>query len=124
MLRQNALILEDNPQLLRLYARVLENAGYLVEVVTTAEQAEMLLERGIYAVFLCDTQVADGAIMPLLRRWMPRLTQRETRVMVVSGKQQYSQLCDELGIEFFADKPITNDLLKAMVGRLTSALAI
>lgn len=124
MLRQNALILEDNPQLLRLYSRVLENSGYLVEAVTTAKEAEMLLERGVYAVFLCDTQVTDAAIMSLLRRWMPRLTQRETRVMVVSGKQQYSQLCDELGIEFFVDKPITNDMLKAMVGRLTSALAV
>lgn len=124
MLRQNALILEDNPQLLRLYSRVLENSGYLVEAVTTAKEAELLLERGLYAVFLCDTQVTDAAIMPLLRRWMPRLTQRETRVMVVSGKQQYSQLCDELGIEFFVDKPITNDMLKAMVGRLTSALAV
>jgi len=41
-------------------------------------------------------------------------------VVIVSGQAQYREMCEEMGIDFFLEKPVSVPALIALVDRLTA----
>jgi two-component system OmpR family response regulator len=119
MTAQRILVLEDHADLRRLYAKVLTKAGYEVYPAATLEEARALLSQGHVDVFVCDIHVGDERGTDLLREQSAALNQQGTKIVVVSGEAQYRPFCEELGIEFYLEKPIGLEMLLTLMKRLT-----
>jgi DNA-binding response OmpR family regulator len=112
------LVLEDHHDLRRLYAKVLTKAGYEVYPAATLEEARGLLSRQHVDIFVCDIHVGDERGTDLLREQSAALSQQGTKIVVVSGQAQYRSMCEELGIDFYLEKPVGLEMLLTLMNRL------
>lgn len=112
------LVLEDNPNLLRLYGRILAKSGYQVEMVNTISDAETCLTQNQYDVFISDMQIGDKPALPLLQAWLEQLHKAGTKVIVLSGRMEYYRGCQEMGVDLFLIKPMMSDMLRTAVAHL------
>jgi DNA-binding response OmpR family regulator len=113
------LVLEDDAHLRRLFSKVLKQAGYEVYPAATTEEAQGLLAQQGFDVFLCDVHVGDDLGTDLLRQHLATLSLHGTQVVVVSGEAQYRPFCEEMGVDFYLEKPVALDTLLTVVKRLT-----
>jgi DNA-binding response OmpR family regulator len=114
------LVMEDNTDLLRLYGKALSRASYQVYPVTTIQEAQHLLTQCHFDLFLCDIHMGDGLGTNLLRRHMDWLRGQGTQIVVASAQSQYRPMCEEMGVDFYLEKPIALETLLTMVKRLTA----
>jgi CheY-like chemotaxis protein len=114
------LVMEDNADLRRLYNKVLRRGGYAVYPAATVEEARTLLRQGRFDVFLCDIHMGDERGTDLLRQQIDSLREQGTQVIMVSGEAQYRPLCEELGVDFYMEKPVALEPLVRLVDRLTA----
>jgi CheY-like chemotaxis protein len=114
------LVMEDNDDLRRLYGKVLRKGGYAVYPAATVEEARTLLRQGRFDVFLCDIHMGDERGTDLLRQQIDSLREQGTQVIMVSGEAQYRPLCEELGVDFYLEKPVALEPLVRLVDRLTA----
>jgi two-component system OmpR family response regulator len=115
------LILEDNDDLRRLYSRVLAKSAYKIYPAATLEEARALLSQGHFDVFLCDIHIGQERGTDLLREQLETLVRQGTQVVVVSGEAQYRPFCEEMGVEFYLEKPVAVNELLTLIRRLTAA---
>lgn len=113
------LILEDNKDLLRLYKRALTRRHYKVYTSTTLQEARDLIERHCLAVFLCDIHIGREYSTDLLREYAESLHKNNTQIITVSGDASHRADVEELGIEFYMEKPIAIETLITLIDRLT-----
>jgi DNA-binding response OmpR family regulator len=113
------LVLEDNPDLCRLYGKALDKTGYQVYTATSIDEAKKLLNQHRFDIWLCDIHVGNDRGTDLLREYAATLATSGTQVIMVSGQAQYRGICEELGIDFFLEKPVAISTLVALVSRLT-----
>lgn len=110
---QRILVLEDDPNLLRLYIKVLSKTGYAVDSTRSLQEANAMLSENTYTIFICDMQVEDGNSSSLLRRHWAALKQVGTHVMIVSGEEKYRMLTTDFDVDFFLSKPVSpHDLIE------------
>lgn len=114
MSKHSVLVMEDDPQLLRLYSKALNKAGYGVCGAGNADQARIALENTSFDMILCDINLGDGCGTDVLRDY--RLD--GTPVIVVSGHEPYRMACEAEGYEFFLSKPVHINDLVTLVDRL------
>lgn len=112
------LVLEDDESLQRLYGKVFSKAGYQVSLATTLQAARSLLAQHRFEVFVCDIHLGHERGTDLLQEQLMTFRQNEVQVIVVSGHPQYRELCDELDVDFYLEKPVTMEALLALVNRL------
>jgi DNA-binding response OmpR family regulator len=117
---QRILIMEDNSDLRRLYSKIFRKEGFEVYPAATLEEARALLADVPVDIFLCDIHIGDERGTDLLREQAGRLRNNGTRVIVVSGQNQYRSMCEELGVDFYLEKPVSLETLLTMVQRLTT----
>jgi len=109
------LALEDDYDLLRLYNRLLTKAGYLIDSARTLEEARQFLHENDYLVFLCDMHVGSSSSVSLLRQEWAHLKESGTKVIIISGQEQYRTMTADLDIDFFLSKPVSaHDLILYM----------
>jgi DNA-binding response OmpR family regulator len=113
------LIMEDNPDLRHLYSKALRKSGYEVHPAATLQEARACLESGRFDVFLCDIQVGSERGTDLLLEQRSLLSQSDTQVVILSAYPRYRPITDEMGVDFYLEKPIALDTLLTMVKRLT-----
>jgi CheY-like chemotaxis protein len=65
--RKRVLLLDDDPSMQRLVARILGNEGFRVDVFTTGSQAIAALERETYDVILLDLMMPVEGGMTVIR---------------------------------------------------------
>jgi DNA-binding NtrC family response regulator len=118
---RRVLILEDNDDLRRLYSRALAKAAYKIYPAATLEEARALLGQGRFDVFLCDIHIGQERGTDLLREQLETLGRQGTQVIVVSGEAQYRPFCEEMGVDFYLEKPVAVSELLTLVRRLTVA---
>jgi DNA-binding response OmpR family regulator len=111
-------ILEDNLDLVNLFAKTLNRPGYTVTTATDLSTARIALDSKQFNIFLCDMRLPDGDGINLLREYQHQLHNSKTQVVVVSAEDQYREPCEELGIEFFLSKPVSPRMLISLVDRL------
>jgi DNA-binding response OmpR family regulator len=114
------LILEDDADLCRLFSKALRASGYEVYPATTLEEARALLVQIPVDVFLCDIHVGRERSTDLLREQLDTLRQHGTQVIMVSGEAQYRPMCEEMGVDFYMEKPVAIGPLVKLVDRLTA----
>jgi DNA-binding response OmpR family regulator len=114
------LIMEDDSQLRRLYSKTLRAKGYEVNTAATIQDARNLLNEARYDIMLCDIHMGADRGTDLLREYADALMTSGTQVVMVSGQAQYRAMCEELGADFFLEKPISIGVLVALVDRLAA----
>ncbi len=115
---KGVLILDDNDNLRRLFTRALNESGFQAFPAATLQQARELLAQYDFNVFLCDIHVGEGRGTDLLREQSARLNRAGTHVIIVSADPRYRDLCAEMGIEFYMEKPVAIPPLITLVNRL------
>lgn len=114
------LVMEDDHHLLRLYGKALGNAGYEVVQASTIEDARQLLEGEYFDLLLCDIHMGGERGTDLLREYATHLATDGTQVIMVSGQAQYRAMCEEMGADFFLEKPVPVATLVSLINRLTA----
>ena len=117
---RRVLILEDEDDLRRIYSKALHHAGYDVYTAATIEKARELLTHDPYDAFLCDIRIGGDRGTDLLREQSEALRENNTQIIMVSAEAQYRGICEEMGAEFFMEKPIAIGPLITLVDRLTA----
>jgi len=114
------LILEDDASLRRLYEKVLSRSGYEVKMAATIAEARGLLSHNHFDVFLCDVHLGNERGTSLLEEQSAALNEQGTQVVMVSAEARYRALCEELGVDFYLEKPVSLAALVTLLDRLTA----
>jgi CheY-like chemotaxis protein len=114
------LVMEDTDDLRRLYCRALEKAGYKVSPAATLQEARDRLTERRFDVFFCDIHMGGDRGTDLLREQRAALDAAGTQIVMVSGDARYRDICEEMGIDFYIEKPVAIPLLITLVKRLTA----
>ncbi len=117
---KRVLVLDDNDYLRRLFSRVLDQAGYKTWQAATLQEARALLDEQHFDVFLCDIHLGNDRGTDLVRDRLSALGAAGTQVVMVSGEARYREICEDMGIEFYIEKPVALDALVTLVKRLTA----
>lgn len=118
-LQGKILIMEDTDDLRRLYSKTLAKAGYQVFPAATIREARELLAQHRFDVFMCDIRMgSEGLGTDLLREQLDALRALGTEIIMVSAEARYRDLCEEMGIEFYIEKPVALPPLITLVNRL------
>lgn len=120
MTLQRILVMEDNHHLRRLYSKALSAAGYDVHPAKTLQEARDLLAQMRFDLLICDIFMGSERGTDLLDEYAETLFTSGAQVVMVSGQPQYRSVCQEMGADFFLEKPIAISTLVALADRLTA----
>jgi CheY-like chemotaxis protein len=117
MPHEEILIVDDNPQNLKLARVVLEHAGYSVRTAQDAEEALRMLQRSKPHLILMDVQLPGLDGLSLTRRLKADPAYRDTVIIALTA---YAMKTDEeralaAGCDEYLAKPVDIDTLAAMV---------
>lgn len=116
--RPQVLIMEDDPGLRRIYSKALTKGSFDVHLAPTVKDAREALENNVYNIFICDIHMGRERGTDLLTEYKEKLTKNKTQVIMVSAYGQYRTLTEEMGADFFLEKPISLGTLITLIGRL------
>jgi DNA-binding response OmpR family regulator len=122
MKTRKILVVDDDKIILESCKRILENEGFKVFLVESAQEAIDLLEVDYFDILIIDVKMPAQNGMYLLeqikRKW-PLDTWRELPVVVMSGYPTPKTITDGLdrGATDFIPKPFTPDELVASVNK-------
>jgi two-component system capsular synthesis sensor histidine kinase RcsC len=114
----NILIVEDNQDLCRIYAKILSDIGNHVCVATSLTEARQHLEVEAFDMVVCDMNLGAERGLDLIRQYHDLLLGGPTVTIVVSAEEQYRPTCEAMGVEWFLSKPVSIHALLRMVERL------
>ncbi|MGC4055726.1 MAG: PAS domain S-box protein [Paludibaculum sp.] len=104
------LVAEDNAVNQRLVVRMLEQAGYLPQLVSTGREALEAARRGHYDLALMDVQMPDLDGLEATRRIREEESQNGTHLPIIAmtahAMPGYAELCLEAGMDGYLSKPI------------------
>jgi DNA-binding NarL/FixJ family response regulator len=117
---QPVLLMEDDASQRRLYAKVLRKAGYEVYEAATLQEARDSLAQAHFGVFLCDIHMGQERGTDLLREQGDALRKNGTQIIVVSADSRYRSIAEDMGVEFYLEKPVSIASLVTLMNRLTA----
>ena len=121
ILAQHILIVDDDDHLRNIYSRALQKAGYEVHPAATLQEARNLLNFHNFDILLCDIQMGRNERgIDLLKEYDSTLVAQGTQIIMLSCEVQYRAMCEELGVEFFMEKPVALIPLVTLIDRLTA----
>lgn len=117
--QRRVLVMDSDANHRYIYQRALNHAGYEVHAVTSLPEANHLLARHHFEVFLSDveTAVLNGEF-ERLAALCDTLTQKDTRVIMVADEGHYHLQSQAAGAAGFIKKPIQVRPLVALVNDL------
>lgn len=115
------LIMEDDAGLRRIYSKALKKSYFEVHEAPTVQIARQLLENYEYDIFICDIHMGRERGTDLLTEYGQRLDEAGTQVVMCSAYGQYRTLTEEMGADFFLEKPISLGTLLTLVNRVINA---
>lgn len=119
-----ALVCEDDPDFASLLKEVLQNEGFLVDVVGTAKKAEALLMKMPYTLMTLDIGLPDESGILLIKKLSKKRTLDYLPIIVISGvdKNLKSELNgDAITIIDWLEKPIDMSKLIDTLKKVTRA---
>lgn len=119
-LRARILLVEDQVDEQRLYARALQQAGYHVTAVGTETEARELLRSKHFDLVFCDIHLENVNALGMVKEYYPQLQQQHTPVVIISGDDRYRDHCEALGIDFYIEKPLVMSTFVVLTERLLS----
>ncbi len=123
-LRGTVLLAEDEPSILFTFTSILEEAGFEVESAQTFQAAQESIQRNTYDAIITEFSLdREGLGLELARqakkrKWAPA-------VLIYSGNPTVERLraALELGVDYFAFKPMDLDEIKMALFRLVALRA-
>ena len=112
------LIMEDDIGLRRIYGKALRKSHYQVDEAPTVQVARELLTKNEYEIFICDIHMGRERGTDVLEEFSEKLEQVGTQVVMCSAYHQYRFLTEEMGADFFLEKPISLGSLLTLITRL------
>ena len=112
------LVIDDEPVLRQIFGRVLDEAGYFVELASGAEEAFTMLSRGDVDIALCDISMPDGNGIDVLRR--TRAAGIDTVFVMVTATVSVETAVEALraGAFDYMIKPVRNEELLHRLARI------
>ena len=102
------LLVEDDKALARVIMRTLDEAGFIVEHATKAEQADFLLSTEDIKAVLLDLGLPDGDGVQLIDRW--RRADISVPVLVLTARSRWADKADSFtaGADDYLTKPFSH----------------
>ena len=113
------MVMEDDAHLRNVFTRALQAAGYEVHQASAVDEARALLSEFEFDVLICDIHVGKSRGTDLLREHGEMLLNSGGQIVMVSGYPRYRAVCEEMGADFFLEKPVSIKTLVTLVDRLT-----
>lgn len=113
------LVIDDEPQLRRVIARVLTKLGYVIHEASNGNEGLEIFRRLAPALVICDIVMADGEGIETIREM--RRQSPSTPILAISGGSAtslYLRSALALGASAALGKPFRSAELIAMVGNL------
>jgi DNA-binding NtrC family response regulator len=107
------LIIEDDIKLLRLYTKMLDTDHDVIQC-STLHDARELLKTETFDAIICDMQVGMHRSTELLWDYYRQWQRDKVNVVVISGKEFYQSICEQLGLPFLL-KPVDLQTLRTAV---------
>lgn len=118
--KAKVLVMDDDPNLLRIYRKALRKENYDVEVAITTQLAQELIENNKFDIFVCDIQVGKERGTDLLEKMKQKLHEDQTQTILCSAYGQYRYMSENVGADFFLEKPISLGTLMTLIERLVA----
>jgi DNA-binding NtrC family response regulator len=112
------LIMEDDLGLRTIFGKVLRKSHYEVHEAPTVQTARDFLGKNEYKVFICDIHMGRERGTDLLSEFGDKLTEAGTQIVMCSAYGQYRSLTEEMGADFFLEKPISLGTFITLINRL------
>lgn len=117
MTKPNILIVEDEPEVLKINARMLERRGYNVITASSVEESRRCLSKITPDMLILDIMLPDGSGYDICEDFR-RIS--DNPVMFLTGKNEISDKVEGLGRggDYYLTKPYSFDELLAVTERL------
>jgi DNA-binding NtrC family response regulator len=119
----SALVLDDDPEVLRPLARLIELEGFDVRTCACLEKARAELEAGSFDVVVADLQLPDGQALELL----PQIEARPaTEMIVITGHGSVGSAVEAFrgGAIDYLTKPVDTRHLRQLLRKILTALEL
>ncbi len=118
MPEESILIIDDEPSVLKIASRILENAGYAVNTAETARQALKVLGQNNIAVAISDHFLPDINGIDLFEK--TKLSYPHIYRILVTGKQNLDlkEAINRAEVHYFLNKPFSPEELRWAVKRV------
>jgi DNA-binding NtrC family response regulator len=117
----NILILDDDRELTLLLSKTLRMVGFIPYTADTLEEGRKLLLEREFDILLMDIHMSDKKSLHLLEEVVAHLPRPGTQIVIMSSDPMYREICQQLGINFFMEKPVAIGHLVNLVKRLSVA---
>ena len=112
-----ALIIEDDPDLIHIFARALELSGYLIQTVSNGEEAVELLSRTVPDIVVLDLHLPKLSGSEVLQRIRADERLRHTQIILATADYRMAEDLQDLA-DLVLLKPISFKQLRDLSGRL------
>lgn len=118
--KKHILVVDDEPLLVRLHKRQLENDGYSVSVTTTSLDALDLVTKnpGKYNLLLTDLTMPGLSGRELIQKILLQVTTLPVIVLTGMIDSEIEKELYELGVKAVLEKPLLDDELAKAVDRV------
>lgn len=112
--KKRILVIDDDTNILRVFKRILEKEGYIVETAETGKDAEEKIKNEKFSVCLIDVKLPDMDGTELLRKMA---NNSETIKIIVTGfsSEEVGKKAADYGADDFLVKPVKAEELIATV---------
>jgi Signal transduction histidine kinase len=112
------LLVEDHEDTGRVLARLLRNAGHLVDYARSAGAAWALFQKGDYTLVISDLGLPDESGLALIRKMRERRPDLPGICLTGYGSEEDLVACREAGFSEHLTKPVDMQRLHAAIGRI------
>ncbi len=114
-MRPQALIIDDEPDILDLLLMTLENMGVDCRTAETIAQARAALNEQIFDICLTDMRLPDGDGIDLVKMMQKKYPQIPVAVITAHGSMELAVLALKAGAFDFVSKPLKLKVLRDLV---------
>jgi two-component system sensor histidine kinase/response regulator len=113
-MKKNILLVDDEPMVLEVTARMLRENGFIVEEASSGSDALKLLHKGRTNLLITDMQMPGMNGVELIHRAHEKFPDIEVIIVSAYGTEATRHKLEQTGVFGYIDKPIQFDKLSAM----------
>jgi CheY-like chemotaxis protein len=117
------LLVENHPDVARLFTLILRTLGHDVVTVATIKAAQQAVADGPFDLLMCDYYVSDGNAIALIESI--RSVGSKLKCVCVSGAgAEIQQQCMDAGFDVYLRKPVTFEVVESTIASLWPAFPV
>lgn len=115
---RKVLIIEDDLSLQKFYKLAFEKHNYRIYLAGNIEESRKAIGSTKFDILICDVHLGRENGYDILKEMNVKLKNDNTKIIIVSGDNQYRYLMKDVGAEFFLEKPVSFLTLLTLIERL------